>query len=71
MSGIALFGIGRLYEYIENHGSTLGEMPSDNEGKKSWWKNALEKAGIGLKDGAEDIWAVLSGEKVEHYFEEK
>lgn len=69
ISGIALFGIGKLYEYIENNGASLGEMPTDSEGKKSWWKNALEKAGIGAKEGAEEIWAILNGSKLEEHFE--
>lgn len=69
IGGVALFGIGKLYEYIEKNGASLGEMPTDAEGKKSWWKNALEKAGIGAKEGAEEIWAVLNGSKLEEYFE--
>lgn len=69
ISGIALFGIGALYSYIEKNGSTLWEMPADAEGKKSWWKNALEKAGIGAKEWAEEIWAVLNGSKLEEHFE--
>lgn len=71
IGGIGIFWIGRLYEYIENNGASLGEMPADEAGKKSWWKNALEKAGIGIKEGSEDIWAVLSGGKVEEYFDKR
>lgn len=71
VGGVALFGIGKLYEYIENNSATLGEIPTDTEGKKSWWKNALEKAGIGAKEGSEEIWAVLNGEKLEEYFEDQ
>jgi len=69
VGGVALFGIGKLYEYIEKNGTSLGEMPTDAEGKKSWWKNALEKAGIGAKEGAEEIWAILNGSKLEEHFE--
>lgn len=71
MSGIALFGIGKLYEYIEKNGTSLGEMPTDTESKKTWWKQAIQKAGIGIKEGSEEIWSVLNGEKAEKYFEEK
>ena len=44
-------------------------MSADAEGKKSWWKNALEKAGISAKEGAEEIWAILNGSKLEEHFE--
>jgi hypothetical protein len=36
-------------------------MPeSPEEAKKEWWKKAIEKAGIGIKDGAEEIWSLVS-----------
>lgn len=71
ISGVTLFSIGKLYEYIEKNGASLWNIPIDTEGKKSWWKNVIEKAWIGVKDGAEEIWSTLNGEKVEKYFEEK
>jgi hypothetical protein len=46
-------------------------MPTDTEGKKVWWKKAIEKAGIGAKEGAEEIWSVLNGSKLEEHFENK
>jgi len=69
ISGVALFSIGALYQYIEKNESSLWQMPTDAEGKKSWWKNALEKAWIGAKEGAEEIWGVLNGSKLEEHFE--
>gem|GEM_PF-1052210 len=71
VSGIALFGIGKLHEYIESNSATLGEIPTDEEGKKTWWKTAIEKAGIGTKEGAEEVWAILNGEKLDEYLTEK
>ena len=71
ISGVTLFGIGKLYEYIEKNGASLGEMPTDENGKKAWWKRAIEKAGIGAKEGAEEIWSILNGEKLEEYLTSK
>lgn len=71
IGGVTLFGIGKLYEYIEKNGASLGEVPTNTEGRKSWWKNAIEKAGITTKEGAEDIWSILNGSKLEEHFENK
>ena len=71
ISGIVLFGIGKLYEHIENNGASLGEMPADDEEKKSWWKKAIESAGIGIKEGAEEIWSLINGEKLDEYLTER
>jgi CRISPR/Cas system-associated endonuclease Cas3-HD len=71
ISGVTLFGIGKLYEYIEKNGASLGEMPTDENGKKAWWKKAIEKAGIGAKEGGEEIWSILNGEKLEEYLTSK
>lgn len=71
IAGIGLAGIGTLYQYIENNSASLGEMPADAAGQKAWWKNAIEKAGIGIKEGSEEVWAVLSGGKVEEYFDKR
>lgn len=71
IGGVTLFGLGKLSEYINNNGSALGVIPTDIEGKQSWWKIAIEKAGIGAKDWAEEILALLNGSTVEGYLEEK
>ncbi len=71
ISGITLLGIGTLYSYIEKNSSELAEIPTDAEGKKTWWKNAIEKAGIGAKEGAEEIWSIINGEKLDDYLTEK
>lgn len=69
MSGITLFGIGKLSEKLQDPkiAAELWEMPQDTEGKKVWWKKAIEKAGITMKDGAEEIWAIMNGEKLDEY----
>ncbi len=69
MSGITLFGIGKLSEKLQDPkiAAELWEIPEDAEGKKVWWKKAIEKAGITMKDGAEEIWAIMNGEKLDEY----
>ena len=70
ISGITLFGIGKLSETLQDPkiAAELGEMPeSPEEAKKEWWKKAIEKAGIGIKDGAEEIWSLVNGEKLDEY----
>lgn len=69
ISGLTLFGIGKLWDTLQDPkiAAELGEIPNTEEGKKEWWKKAIEKAGIGIKDGAEEIWAIVNWEKLDDY----
>lgn len=46
-------------------------MPQDEKGKKSWLEKTMKMAGIGVKDGARDIWEIINGKKLDEYLESK
>ncbi len=64
---IWLFWIGKLYEYIENNGASLGEMPTDEAGKKSWWEKAMAGANV----ASQDILDIVTGKKIAEKMQEE
>lgn len=67
VSGVALFGIGKLSEYIQGHGTELGEIPADEAGKKAWWTKAIEKAGV----ASHDLLDIVTGKKIAEKMQEE
>ncbi len=52
VAGGALLGAGLLYAYLQTDAGkgALDRFPTDEEGKKTWWKEMISKAGIGITE---------------------
>lgn len=72
--GLALLGAGGLFAYFSENPDklkSLGEIPEDAEGKKSWWKKALGIAWINDQEGGSHILSYLNGEKITEKLEQQ
>lgn len=61
--GTALVAAGLLFAHFESNPETLkelGEVPTDEAWKKSWWQKALDKAKIGVKEGGDKLHQILT-----------
>lgn len=80
-AGTALFAASMLYAHFEKNPESLkelGDIPSDEAGKKSWWQKALDKAKIGAKEGGDKLLHIVTsgidiadGKALREHYEKK